>query len=263
MRKNIFRKLVKEIRNYLINSKLTYSIIIYVFSILFYIYFCILKLTSSIKIEVSDKYSSIKQKPLIFAFWHGRSFAPLLARKYTGKASVLLSKGKDGDLIAFLMKIFNVGTVRGSTGRDNKDKGGASSFREMLNLLKNKEASIAISPDGPIGPRMRVHSGTPILSLLTNVPVVPVSMSASRKVIFKTWDHYCLPLPFSKIVIKISNPIFPRNNNNKKKSTISYLEEIETTMIYLTQQLDKLMKGAVIYPANVDKKNNTLKRKID
>lgn len=210
----------------------------------------------------------IRNKPLIFIFWHGRSFAPLLARRYTGKASVLLSKGKDGDMLAFLMKFFKLSTVRGSTGRKDKgtvvvDKGGADSFKQMVKLIKHKNTSVAISPDGPIGPRMRVHRGTPMLSLLTNTPVVPVTISASRRFIFKTWDSYFLPLPFSKIVVKVGDPMFPRNKNNEKKQQSAYLEEIETTMISLTQELDKIMKSSIIYPSNVDKRNNTLKRKVD
>jgi hypothetical protein len=48
--------------------------------------------------------------------------------------------------------------------------------------------------------------GAVLLSQLTGKPVVLVSVAASRTWRFKTWDHFELPLPFSRVVIAYGEP---------------------------------------------------------
>jgi lysophospholipid acyltransferase (LPLAT)-like uncharacterized protein len=76
---------------------------------------------------------------------------------------------------------------------------------------------LAITPDGPQGPKHVVQKGVVELARLTSAPIVPVAYGASRKKVFNTWDRFILPLPFCKIVYIWGKPIFiPRNLSEKE-----------------------------------------------
>lgn len=259
--KVVIKTFLKRLRNFIFHNEAIYSVVAHAISIGFYVYIQLVKLTSRISIEVPDSYKKIKKQPVIFCFWHGRLLAPIIARKVSTKVSVLLSQGKDAELIAFLMKLFKVGTIRGSSARDRQDKGGAGGFKQMVKLLEDQKENVAIAPDGPIGPRMRVAPGVAMLSLVAGASIIPLTISARSKIIFNTWDKFLLLLPFSKIRVKFGEPIVPFYENNKRKSLEEYRQEIENFMIALTHELDKKMKTKLIMPAERDKKNNPLKRK--
>lgn len=144
--------------------------------------------------------------PAVFAFWHGRMFVlPFIFRDYGEKVYVLISKHADGEVAADIVNSLGFKTVRGSTGRG---KGGDKAFLKMVTLIEEGNG-IAITPDGPMGPAQKVKLGTAKLSLKTGVPVYPISFSAYPKVNLNSWDKFMVPLPFSKCVVKVGNPIFP------------------------------------------------------
>jgi len=253
----------KKVRNFIFHNEIIYAATSRIISIAFYGYIMFVKFTSIISIELPKNYNEIQKEPVIFCFWHGRLMAPIIARKCTSKVSVLLSQGKDAELVVLLMRMFKVGTIRGSAARNRQDKGGASSFKQMVRMLKEQKENIAIAPDGPIGPRMRVASGVAMLSLITGAKVVALTVSARPKIIFNTWDKFLFLLPFSKIRVKFENPVAPYDCNNNRKELETYRSEIENVMISLTHEIDKKMKTKLISPEDVDKKNNPFKRKIN
>jgi len=89
--------------------------------------------------------------------------------------------------------------VRGSS----KDKGA----RGLISLLRIKEGSFALTPDGPRGPRHCIKMGIPKLAELSKLPIVPVGVHLSDKIRFNSWDRYQLPLPLSKCVVYMGNAI--------------------------------------------------------
>jgi len=138
--------------------------------------------------------------PAIGAFWHGRLLMmPLI---YRGKKlSFLVSSHRDGQVVGKSLTRFGFHAILGSTYRR-----GFSAFKQMVKAHQNG-SDIAIAPDGPRGPRYRVQIGVIELAKLTGRPVVPISFSASKKKVFKTWDHFLLPYPFSKGVFIWGEPI--------------------------------------------------------
>src|SRR5947209_20227050 len=87
----------------------------------------------------------------IYAFWHENMLLPAYHYGRTD-VHVLISGHADGQLIAEVCRHLGFRTVRGSTTRD-----GVRAVRQMLKL--GRHAHLAITPDGPRGPRRRVQPG--------------------------------------------------------------------------------------------------------
>jgi lysophospholipid acyltransferase (LPLAT)-like uncharacterized protein len=141
----------------------------------------------------------------IFAFWHGRLLMMLTG--YRGKrGAILISLHQDGELISRTAKYFGFKSIRGSTTR-----GGFSGMREMLRAYQDRY-DIGITPDGPRGPRYRVQNGIIELARRTGMSIIPLTFNASRKKIFRSWDRFLLPYPFSRGVFICGKPLFvPRH----------------------------------------------------
>ena len=113
--------------------------------------------------------AAISQSPAhIMALWHGRMLMGL-PHHATHNWHVLVSRSGDGDISNALLDYFGYKVIRGSAS-----KGGASAVRAILNELKGVGGAIALTPDGPRGPRHMVNPGvawilTPCgLSLILN-----------------------------------------------------------------------------------------------
>jgi lysophospholipid acyltransferase (LPLAT)-like uncharacterized protein len=100
----------------------------------------------------------------------------MLPLAYRGQAvNILISRHRDGELIHRVMARFGYKAVRGSTTR-----GGGVAFRRMVALGRSGE-DLAITPDGPRGPRQVVKDGVIHLAKATGLPIIPVTFSCSKK----------------------------------------------------------------------------------
>jgi lysophospholipid acyltransferase (LPLAT)-like uncharacterized protein len=110
----------------------------------------------------------------ILAFWHGQML--MMPYAYPGaRISILISEHRDGELIARTMQRLGFAVTRGST-----TSGGARALRRLVRLARRGH-DVAITPDGPRGPRHRVQRGVVELARLTGLPIVPVAFGASKK----------------------------------------------------------------------------------
>ena len=175
-------------------------------------YWIIKVLSWSMRIEVvnghvQDEYRR-RGEPAIGAFWHGRLL--MMPAGYRGhRLTILISLHQDGELISRTAEYFGFRPIRGSTTR-----GGFSAMREMLKVSQ-EGYDIAITPDGPRGPRYHVQDGIIELARRTGMAIVPLTFSASRKKVFRSWDHFLFPYPFSRGVFIWGEPVFvPRQMND-------------------------------------------------
>ncbi len=119
-----------------------------------------------------------KGQSIIFAFWHGRQL--MMPLVYQGKGiSILISRHRDGELIHRITSRFGFRSVRGSTTR------GAKSAQRELIRQGRQGFDIAITPDGPKGPRGTVQEGVIHLAKMTGLPIVPVTCAYSKKNFFR------------------------------------------------------------------------------
>lgn len=140
--------------------------------------------------------------PFIMAMWHGRLISLPLLRVVDKPIVALISGHRDGRIISKVGAIFGIQTVTGSSS-----KGGMRAVRELMRFAREGHC-LFLTPDGPRGPRMHFNEGVLDIARLTGLPIVPVTISPRRAVIFKgSWDRMFLPLPFTKIVIRWGEPI--------------------------------------------------------
>lgn len=144
--------------------------------------------------------------PVIVAFWHERlPLMPVLWRQARqrgagGRTHVLVSRHSDGRLIGDLVRRFGLDVLHGSTSRNGQERGGAAGLRAMLDRLAAGD-HVAITPDGPRGPRRCAAPGVAQLAALSGVPVLPCAAQTSRRHVLGSWDRMVLPLPFARGVI--------------------------------------------------------------
>jgi len=142
-----------------------------------------------------------KNQRFVYAFWHERQVFFTYSHRGAG-ISVLVSRSRDGDLIARAMEISRIHAVRGSSSR------GASAA--LLAMIASHESGrqLGITPDGPKGPRRAVKPGVLYIAQKLGLPIVPITNAVSRKLVFKkSWDRFQLPLPFGRAVIAVGEPI--------------------------------------------------------
>ena len=161
--------------------------------------FLIRALGLTLRIKLEDRCGlrdGAVKEPVIWAFWHNRMLViPLMrSRFYRHRhGAVLTSPSGDGAIIAGVMKCFGIESIRGSSSRR-----GSAAMRELAAMIESG-GDVAITPDGPRGPRYKLGPGIIFLSQKTGVPVVPIRVEYSRCVRLKSWDRFMIPLPFSKV----------------------------------------------------------------
>lgn len=175
----------------------------------YFLFHCVDILCKSLKIEkqnyeVIDKLNSENQN-YVLAFWHGTMLLPWYLHG-NPKFAALTSKSKDGDLLAKILKKWNYEVVRGSSSR-----GGDIALSIMVDYARNN-FSIAITPDGPRGPRHQFKAGAVITAKKSGIPLVLVGVGFKKKKILKNWDKFEIPHFLTKARIVYSDPLFVDEN---------------------------------------------------
>jgi hypothetical protein len=128
---------------------------------------------------------------------------PLLHLRAPHRAgAVLTSASRDGAIIAAVMRNFSLKSVRGSTSRR-----GATALLELTGTLKAGE-DVAVTPDGPRGPRYKLGPGVVFLARQTGAAILPIHIEYSRVLRLKSWDRFMIPLPFTKVNVIFGDLVF-------------------------------------------------------
>jgi lysophospholipid acyltransferase (LPLAT)-like uncharacterized protein len=171
----------------------------------------------------------------IYAFWHENML--LLAYQYGRRdIRVLISQHADGQLIAEACRHLKFRLVRGSTTR-----GGAEAVRQMLRLAGGSH--LAITPDGPRGPRRQVQPGLVYLAAKTGLPIVPIGIAFHRAWRMRSWDRFALPHPWSAAECVTAEPIEVPEDADKEQLE-AYRRRIEEAMSRATAAAESRAKRA-------------------
>lgn len=141
-----------------------------------------------------------QEQRFLLAFWHRHLLFMRYAYRGT-RMTVLVSRSRDGELIAQVLTRLGYATSRGSTSR-----GGAGGLRDLLRRAR-RSSDLAITPDGPRGPLRRVQPGVVLAAAATGLPIVPVALAASRRKLLRSWDRMIVPLPGSRLEIVYGEPL--------------------------------------------------------
>lgn len=158
--------------------------------------------TATFEVLGEEHYAPLRDRgvPCFMVIWHGR----LLPAGYyhRGRGMVgLVSRSEDGEYIARVLRRWGYEAVRGSSSR-----GGVPALREIVRLARAGR-TIAVTPDGPRGPRQRLKPGVLAAARATGLPLVPVAAGADRAWWFESWDRFLVPKPFSRIRVAYGAPL--------------------------------------------------------
>lgn len=128
---------------------------------------------------------------IIYCIWHENLLLPSI---YFGRPdiAVLISQHRDGQLLASLIRSIGMGMVCGSSTR-----GGADAVRRMV----SDDAPfrhLAVTPDGPRGPRRVVQQGLVYVASRTGMKVACVGVGYRRPWRLGSWDRFAIPRPFTR-----------------------------------------------------------------
>ncbi len=165
-----------------------------------------------------------RQDRFIYVFWHESLLGPA---SRPGKVNVLISLHADGEIITQVCRYLGINAVRGSTTRR-----GGGALLEMVQ--RSHDAHLAITPDGPRGPRRQVQLGAVYLASRTGLPIVPLGVGFSRAWRAKSWDRFAIPQPFSRLHGVTGNPI-PVPGDLDRDGLEQYRQLVETRLLEATQ----------------------------
>lgn len=168
---------------------------------IFHLYLKILEKTVTIEWQFPERF----QTNQVVGFWHEDSFIMnLVLKKVTEKGekvSVLVTGDGRGDYIQYMLEKCGGEAIRMGYGFCN-----AGLLRDILHHLIEQKNSIAIAMDGPLGPRHLPKKTTFFLSEQGGVPLIGVTLDYSGKIVLShRWDHYRIPLPFTKITVRFDD----------------------------------------------------------
>ncbi len=171
----------------------------------------ILGQAASCGFRVQDPHGAIPlahREPALFAIWHNRlAFSLVIHRRYFRSGpggrglAALVSASRDGAFLASVLERFGVAPVRGSSSRR-----GAQALLEMKSWA-DQGLHLAITPDGPRGPRYRVQSGILGLAKATGRPILPTALNAGWRWNLASWDRFQVPLPFARCDLVFGEPL--------------------------------------------------------
>ena len=195
-------------------------------------------LSATVRFRPADSFKihgSVLEKPVIFCLWHNRLALCLMlyqryvARLHPGRRlAAMVSASRDGGMLARILDHFGVQPVRGSSSRR-----GPQALLELTSWAE-RGYDLAITPDGPRGPRYIVQDGVIALAQLTGLPVVPVTYHLSWKYCPRSWDRFQVPLPFARCEWQLGNVIrVPREVTDAQREVLR--QELEKAMLGITR----------------------------
>jgi lysophospholipid acyltransferase (LPLAT)-like uncharacterized protein len=188
----------------------------------------------------------------IFLFWHEMMTFPVYTHMHQGFA-VLISHHADGELIAEVVRMFRGRTIRGSTG-----KGGAAALRGMMR--RGKASHVAITPDGPRGPRRVVQPGAIYLASRTGMPIIPVGLAYRRCWrLRRSWDRMAFPHPGTTAQAVTGTPIRipPDLDRDAIESTRA---RVQAAMDDVQRRAERMIGAVTDGPGNVSNQSAQWRR---
>jgi lysophospholipid acyltransferase (LPLAT)-like uncharacterized protein len=184
----------------------------------------------------SEYFLGARPGPTIYCVWHNRLPACMLVyhgyvkkRNQTSGLAAMVSASKDGGLLSSVLECFKVQPVRGSSSRR-----GPQALLE-LTTWGERGYDLAITPDGPRGPKYVVQQGIMSLAQVTGLPVVPVSYNVNWKIRLKSWDQFQIPLPFARCEMLLGKPVrVPREASTEEREMLR--KELERRLNEMTRE---------------------------
>jgi lysophospholipid acyltransferase (LPLAT)-like uncharacterized protein len=141
---------------------------------------------------------------VLYALTHG----VLLPLAYTHRnrgVRLLISESRDGEIITRITDRLGYASVRGSSTR-----GGRRALVEMVRVA-GEGHDLAVTPDGPRGPRGHASPGAVVIAERSGLPIVPVAVGTSRGWRASSWDRFLVPAPGARVWVVYGPPYRPES----------------------------------------------------
>lgn len=194
------------------------------------VYWLVRGLLATVRVQV-EGWDEVKDLPggKILAGWHGR--VVLAINLFRGQGVwTIISMSRDGEMQNRIFTRFGFKTIRGSTKR-----GGIEAAVESIRVLKTG-VTMAFTPDGPRGPSGIIQPGMMLMARKSGAWLVPVGVSCRRRWLFKSWDRYMIPKPFTQGLMIFGAPMqIPAGANE---------EEVEAIRVQFEREMHRLEREA-------------------
>ena len=146
-----------------------------------------------------------KGERVLLCLWHQQFFPAIVQLKLFSPfgCAVMISRNEDGQIVSNLFVKCGWKPVRGSSSR-----GGRSAMEAMIAHFGEGGMGAHIL-DGPTGPFGKAKAGAVKIAQEAGVKMVPVVMVPERTWLVPSWDRFMLPKPFSKVEIRLLEPVEP------------------------------------------------------
>lgn len=173
------------------------------FNILPYVLYLLIRLIFFTNKKVFHHPKLKDGEAFIFVAWHGDLVScPInyFKNRPNGKVKTMISQSKDGEIIAKVYALFGIESIRGSSS-----KGATKALISTINEIKSGY-DVALTPDGPRGPRFSVANGVIAIAQKSGAKIVVLNSRPSKYWQFNSWDKFILTKPFGKINFYMSEP---------------------------------------------------------
>jgi lysophospholipid acyltransferase (LPLAT)-like uncharacterized protein len=113
---------------------------------------------------------------------------------------MLVSRHRDAEFLARIAYHMGVGCVRGST-----NQGAATALRHLVRMSRHNH--LAVTPDGPRGPRRQMAPGPVFLASVLGLPLVVLGIGYDRPWRLNTWDRFAIPRYGTRARLIMSPPM--------------------------------------------------------
>lgn len=140
----------------------------------------------------------------LITFWHGELLMqPFNYKKIKPKGKVfgMVSNHKDGESLINTVEYLGISAIRGSSSK--------GAVKVLINAIKEIKFGndIAITPDGPRGPRYSMADGVFAISKKTNAKILIFNCKPTKYWQFNSWDKFIIPKPFGTLEFFIQEPL--------------------------------------------------------
>ncbi|MBN1425762.1 lysophospholipid acyltransferase family protein [Candidatus Fermentibacteria bacterium] len=169
---------------------------------------------------------------VLYAFWHQRLLPFCYTHRFQG-VHVMVSTHRDGELITRIIGRLGFGAVRGSSTRQGMKAlfGMAAEGRRGVDL--------AVTPDGPRGPREVLKPGMVVLARRLGKPIVPIANAAWPRIELRSWDRFHVPLPGARCAVVVGEPWLPVDTASVEDSR----RDLEHRLQMTTAEADRLCRA--------------------
>lgn len=203
-------------------------IVIRILGLAFYILVRLIGSTIRFEAKGTERFDEVAAagKIPIYCFWHDRIVSGTYY--FRGRGIIVLSSTSfDSEYTARCIQRFGFGIIKGSSTR-----GGVQALVNMIRMMRQGYA-MAFTADGPKGPRYEAKAGPVLLAKKTGNPLVPFVFECMRFRTLRSWDRLQIPLPFTRCVLIVGDPIYVDANADDA--------QIETKQAEFQTSLDNLV----------------------